>query len=720
MVLCSFWQSTKTRQDPGGEGRRDGHGAARGTNGSGEEEGKEREKQSVMTSLAVDPVPVPVLLSGGLASDAAVPGPDALAAAAEKAALSEGQRAVRCDVVVPREAAWLLQRQGFVTLDLSALLGGSSAASHGDGSSCGGRCGEGLLGCLLEESVCISDSMDWIGNEGFVDLVSRCPQHVGGGECEQGDKDAEAREDITSANRTCPLAFRRMRQSLARLARGARGARGAVVETAQRSTNGALGGDCDGERVSSDGAGEGFLGGVTRQGPGGVKMGGQGTERAGAGGAGAEAEAGEAGADAAVNKLLLETLPSILREILPHRVHAGTGDEASGGVCGQREHNGTEQRGDLFLYNENFVELTLGAGGDGGIGVGTWKEEEEEVVLMLPFPAPAHIEGQTPLQNTVAQGRPVGPTACPPPREPLFYSVWLALDAQHVFNIIPHEQPQHARQDVQAVAVRVGPGEALIMSSRTRYCHSSAAAKRAGGGGIDHTSETSHNRTVRLWNTQYSTSPLLVSGGRPVAQEGGRGGGGGWSGVPIAFAVPCAGVGGVMRSRDGLSGGEGVLGEVGRRDNILSSCNGVRIFSGAEEEDCDKGEFGEGEEGGEVGGGGGGKGFLALRRAGDCALVTGGTWHKSVSCEKNVMLLKLVVFCRSVDGRVRGGEKGGEGAGVSFRLGEEYADLVADCFSEVMSRWDEFACLPPRSSQIWTPYNDYQLNHMQHQVPPFV
>ncbi len=259
MVLCSFWQSAKTHQGPGGEGRRDSHGAAGGTNGSGEEEGKEREKQSVMASLAVHPVPVPVLLSGGSASDAAVPGPDALAAAAGKAALSECQRSAGCDVVVPREAAWLLQRQGFVTLDLSALLGGSSAASHGDGSLGCAPCGEGLLGCLLQESVCVSDSMDWIGNEGFVDLVSRCPQHVGGGGGARGSKDAEARGNMASANRTCPLAFRRMRESLARLARGARGALGArdaVDETAQCNTNGAVGGDCDGERVSSDGVGE--------------------------------------------------------------------------------------------------------------------------------------------------------------------------------------------------------------------------------------------------------------------------------------------------------------------------------------------------------------------------------------------------------------------------------------------------------------------------------
>ena len=81
--------------------------------------------------------------------------------------------------------------------------------------------------------------------------------------------------------------------------------------------------------------------------------------------------------------------------------------------------------------------------------------------------------------------------------EPLFYTIWLALDAPHVFHVLPsaHQgvgEAGEAGQEVgggkrrrrrqeeeeQAVAVCIGMGEALVMASTTRYCHRCLAFPR--------------------------------------------------------------------------------------------------------------------------------------------------------------------------------------------------------------------------------------------------
>jgi hypothetical protein len=54
-------------------------------------------------------------------------------------------------------------------------------------------------------------------------------------------------------------------------------------------------------------------------------------------------------------------------------VDASAGERERAGVCGQGEEAAGKARnaGDLFLYNENFVELSLGAGRDGCCGTHT-------------------------------------------------------------------------------------------------------------------------------------------------------------------------------------------------------------------------------------------------------------------------------------------------------------------------------------------------------------
>ena len=81
--------------------------------------------------------------------------------------------------------------------------GGAGGGGRGGGGGGGGE-GEGLLECLLHESICLSDAMDWVGNEGFVDLVSRFSQLAeGGGEMlemygatgQEEEKEEEGKEE---------------------------------------------------------------------------------------------------------------------------------------------------------------------------------------------------------------------------------------------------------------------------------------------------------------------------------------------------------------------------------------------------------------------------------------------------------------------------------------------------------------------------------------------
>jgi hypothetical protein len=78
--------------------------------------------------------------------------------------------------------------------------------------------------------------------------------------------------------------------------------------------------------------------------------------------------------------ILLETLPGMLRDIVPGveqdiflGVHASAGEREKAGVCGQGDDaaGNAEKGGELFLYNENFVELSVGAGRDGCCGTHT-------------------------------------------------------------------------------------------------------------------------------------------------------------------------------------------------------------------------------------------------------------------------------------------------------------------------------------------------------------
>ena len=91
------------------------------------------------------------------------------------------------------------------------------------------------------------------------------------------------------------------------------------------------------------------------------------------------------------------------------------------------------------------------------------REEEEEISMVLPG-------GGGPRNSA----------------EPLFYTIWLALDSPHVLHVLPSEQKRHAGEEAgasgaeasgggtqqqQAVAVSIRPGEVLVMASSTRYCH---------------------------------------------------------------------------------------------------------------------------------------------------------------------------------------------------------------------------------------------------------
>ena len=313
-VLCSFWRRKGAKTKPHGKtgakvskpfsdelsaskdlGKSVG-GDRRDTVRKGEAEIR---RQSVLASMAAGPLPIPVQLCA--------PQP------------AQG------NIRVPREASMLLRRQGYVTLHLGPLLAGPAASSLARGAVLGGggRADEfvDVLDVLRKESACLSTSMEWVGNEGCVDLLARsygaegCPTQVSMG------THTHRRGD----SRRCPLDFRRLRRDLAR-AREKGGKQGAQEVAA-----------------GDGGAGEG--------------------EEGEAGGS-SNAQADESLAAAA--GLLLDTLPPVLHQLVTPEtcdMRDGTRAVEDEGVQGVRD-----QLADLpqdrrnYLYNENFVDVLMRSG----------------------------------------------------------------------------------------------------------------------------------------------------------------------------------------------------------------------------------------------------------------------------------------------------------------------------------------------------------------------
>ena len=432
-----------------------------------------------------------------------------------------------------------------------------------------------------------------------------------------------------------------------------------------------------------------------------------------------------------VVEFVLNVLPGILSRILAHGQSAGAERHAghtrknksmNGESAGSEGNASGERSADLFFYNENFVEIASWPAGGGG----EWREEEEEVAM---FVTPLTVAGSRGgCQNAGESG--VGETEagaelseCGALRSaqvtpPLFYTMWMPLNTRHVINVLPAgegAEDGEGGDTRQAVSVRVHPGEMLILASSTRYCHSKPC-------GVN----------VRLWNCQFSRQALRVGG------------------ASLAFSVACPAnkrwqLAPGMDTRGGgreveVEGEEGKKTEVDgvsadeRRTvrspkletgEVLAGMNGVRVY-----------ETGEG----------GANVLLPLVEAGDCAYVPGKRWHMSCPTERNVMLLKMVVFFVESPGEAGKQQKeegsepeeadGGTGdrgrgdrgrvadAGAGNAAGDEplafdmrcepgASEQIAGSFGEVVREWDRFESLPPSSNCIWVPYNDYLRNHMR-------